>query len=247
METTFGLLHRLEAQRRRVDRIVLVAGASPGMTIDELQRAVVDVAGRFGFLIAGTVPLTTATPNVTDIQSRVSTAQADVVLFAVSNAAQAAAAADLAGRIRGQRSVVAFGPGVGALDQLRTPPLELLRTAGWSTDYARRHPVAAAVAAMYERKYRTPMDSVAAATFTATLSLAIAINQAGKADPASVREAMQQLSLAATQTIMPWNGIRFDANGSNQLAAGVVEQRVPNGFQVVYPNELAAMTLTWPA
>jgi branched-chain amino acid transport system substrate-binding protein len=247
METTFGLLHRLEAQRRRVERIVLVAGAGPGVTIEELQTSVTDVAGRFGFLISTTVPLTTPTPNVSDIQARVNSAQADVVLFAVANAAQAAAAADLATRVRGVRSVVAFGPGVGSLDQLRTPPLDLLRTAGWSTEYAKRHPVAAAVTALYERKFRMPMDGIAAATFTATLSLAAAINQAGSSDPASVREAMQQLSLAATQTIMPWNGLRFDANGLNQLAAGVVEQRVPSGFQVVYPNELAAMTLSWPA
>jgi hypothetical protein len=39
---------------------------------------------------------------------------------------------------------------------------------------------------------------------------------------------------------MPWNGVRFDGNGVNQLAAGVVEQRSQNGYLVVHPAELAA-------
>jgi branched-chain amino acid transport system substrate-binding protein len=54
-----------------------------------------------------------------------------------------------------------------------------------------------------------------------------------------VRNAVQALTLPVTQTIMPWNGVRFDGNGVNQLAAGVVEQRSPNGYLVVHPAELA--------
>ena len=53
--------------------------------------------------------------------------------------------------------------------------------------------------------------------------------------------------MPATQTIMPWDGIRFDGNGSNQLGAAVVEQRLPSGFQVVHPTELAAAKLRWPS
>jgi branched-chain amino acid transport system substrate-binding protein len=58
--------------------------------------------------------------------------------------------------------------------------------------------------------------------------------------PPVIRNAVQQLSLPATQTVMPWNGIRFDGSGYNQLAAGVIEQHVPNGYQVIHPIELAA-------
>ena len=52
--------------------------------------------------------------------------------------------------------------------------------------------------------------------------------------------------MPATQTIMPWNGIRFDSTGSNQLASSVIEQQTGSGYQVVYPNELAAAKITWP-
>ena len=38
---------------------------------------------------------------------------------------------------------------------------------------------------------------------------------------------------------MPWDGIQFDAGGQNPLAAGLVEQRNGNAFQVIFPRELA--------
>jgi hypothetical protein len=44
---------------------------------------------------------------------------------------------------------------------------------------------------------------------------------------------------------MPWNGVRFGANGQNQLAAAVVEARAPGGYQVVFPRELATVPMVW--
>jgi branched-chain amino acid transport system substrate-binding protein len=46
--------------------------------------------------------------------------------------------------------------------------------------------------------------------------------------------------------IMPWNGVRFNSEGQNQLAAGVVEGW-DDGFRVVYPRELAAGPMVWTA
>jgi hypothetical protein len=37
---------------------------------------------------------------------------------------------------------------------------------------------------------------------------------------------------------MPWSGVRFDASRQNVAANGVVEQRVGQAFQVVFPKEL---------
>ena len=86
----------------------------------------------------------------------------------------------------------------------------------------------------------------AASAFTATMALAVSLDTAKSFGVSEVRAAVQQLNLPATQTIMPWNGIRFDGTGNNQLAASVIEQQTGNGFQVVYPNELAAAKITWP-
>jgi branched-chain amino acid transport system substrate-binding protein len=51
--------------------------------------------------------------------------------------------------------------------------------------------------------------------------------------------------LPATQVMLPWNGIRFDATGQNTLAGAVMEARTPAGFRVVYPRELAVVPVPW--
>jgi len=45
--------------------------------------------------------------------------------------------------------------------------------------------------------------------------------------------------------IMPWGGIRFDANGQNQLAAAVVEGLDGSGFRITYPPELMVGPTIW--
>jgi branched-chain amino acid transport system substrate-binding protein len=105
------------------------------------------------------------------------------------------------------------------------------------------------VAELYQRRFGVAMSDAAAGVFTAMLTLAMAVDAAGPADPsgnsARVRAALRRVSLPATQTIMPWDGVRFDGSGQNQLAAAVVEQRAPGGFQVVYPREVATLPLMW--
>jgi branched-chain amino acid transport system substrate-binding protein len=89
------------------------------------------------------------------------------------------------------------------------------------------------------------MGGPAANAFTATVVLAMAVDTAGGGDPAGIRSALRALAIPAIRTIMPWNGLRFDASGQNQLAAAVVEQRAGAGFQVVYPRELATAAASW--
>jgi hypothetical protein len=45
--------------------------------------------------------------------------------------------------------------------------------------------------------------------------------------------------------IMPWDGIRFNAHGQNDLAAAVIEGWDPSGFRLVYPRELSAGPAIW--
>jgi len=82
------------------------------------------------------------------------------------------------------------------------------------------------------------------------MTVALALDSAGMSDPGvdgsrRLRAALRQVWVPATRTIMPWNGIRFDGSGQNELAAGVVEQRGPAGFQVVFPRELSAVPVSW--
>ena len=91
------------------------------------------------------------------------------------------------------------------------------------------------------------MTAAAATSFTATMAAAQAIDAAGTLDPIATRGALRRLSILATQMVMPWNGLRFDANGQNELAAGVIEGWAGGRFRVVYPRELAAGPMIWSA
>jgi branched-chain amino acid transport system substrate-binding protein len=152
--------------------------------------------------------------------------------------------------MRSRIPVLGLGHGFDALAPLPVSSVDsstpvVLRAAGWSADFAARNPTAVAVSSLYQRRSGLRMSVSAANAFTATIALAAAIDAAGSADPASVRAALRQLWVPATQTIMPWNGVRFGANGQNQLAAAVVEARAPGGYQVVFPRELATVPMVW--
>jgi branched-chain amino acid transport system substrate-binding protein len=109
----------------------------------------------------------------------------------------------------------------------------------WSREIAGRSDIAKAVMEQYEARFNQPMSETAAGTFTAVLVLAEAIDNAGSTDPQHVRAALLNLDIPGREMIMPWSGVRFDAaSHQNVGASGVVEQRVGDAFQVVFPSEL---------
>jgi branched-chain amino acid transport system substrate-binding protein len=143
----------------------------------------------------------------------------------------------------GQQPVsLAMGPGfnVQTIRQaIGTGGTGLLHTTAWSQDFASRNPAASTVANLYQRRFNTPMTEAAAETFTATMTLAQAIDAARSVDAQRVRTALLSLDVAGRDTIMPWGGIRFEQTGENTLAAGLVEQVTATSARVVFPRELA--------
>ena len=232
------MLYR-QRDSNRFQRIVTAAGAPSGPLGDEaasLKNSIEDLSRASGYEVAGKdhiVPLSGA--DAGEPGSLVT--KDDAVIAIVTSAAEASAANDLAVRLKGVAPVIAIGPAVAALDQVKSPVA--LRVAGWSNEFAARNPIAQVIGAMYEQAFHTKLTEVAADAFMATLVMAMAMDQSVDYTKQSVRNAVQALTLPVTQTIMPWNGVRFDGNGVNQLAAGVVEQRSPNGYLVVHPAELA--------
>lgn len=169
----------------------------------------------------------------------------DLILALATTPETAAGFFELGAQLIAPIPVIGLGGGFDAADRVRDSVPAALRTASWSAELARRTPVGKAVTDIYERQYGGSMTVEAANAFTATMALALAIDAAGSSDPATIRGALRQLTLPATQMIMPWNGIRFDADGQNRLAAAVVEGAGPAGFRVVYPRELATGPVVW--
>jgi branched-chain amino acid transport system substrate-binding protein len=141
------------------------------------------------------------------------------------------------------RPLIAMGSGFA--DDLPAADPGVLRATTWSAELAGRRPLTRAVSALYEDRHGGPMTAAAAAAFTATLTLAQAVDAAGSTAPAAVRTALRGLSVPATHTIMPWNGVRFRADGQNELAAAVVEQVAGGEARLVYPPEMAAVEVAW--
>lgn len=141
--------------------------------------------------------------------------------------------------------LIGLGQGFRRLDQPPTPSSTLMRTVQWSAELAQRSPAAKQVAKLYQERFGKPMTAAAADAFTAVIALAVAMNTARSSEPAAIRTALRQTTLPATQMIMPWNGLRFGADGQNPLAAAVVEQWQQQSFRLVYPVELASGPAQW--
>jgi branched-chain amino acid transport system substrate-binding protein len=129
-------------------------------------------------------------------------------------------------------------PSSAVVSSAGTAGEDLFYGTAWSREITGRSSMAKAVMERYEERFGQPMGETAAATFTAVLVLAEAIDNAGSVDPQRVRAALLNLDIPGRETIMPWSGVRFDASLQNVAANGVVEQRVGQAFQVVFPNEL---------
>jgi branched-chain amino acid transport system substrate-binding protein len=116
----------------------------------------------------------------------------------------------------------------------------LMRSTSWSAESADRNPAAQAVTALYKRNYNSDMTEAAASAFTAVMTVAQAVNQAGTLDDQRVRSALLSIDVPGEQTIMPWAGIQFDETHQNTLAQTLVEQYHNQKFAVVYPRDAAA-------
>lgn len=122
----------------------------------------------------------------------------------------------------------------------------LFSSTAWSREVAARNTSAKRIMDLYEERFGTAMTEVAAGSFTAVLTLAKAVQDAGSVQPEPVRTALLNVSISGRDTIMPWEGVRFDATHQNTAAAGVVEQLVDGSFRAVFPRELVQLSPVWP-
>ena len=76
--------------------------------------------------------------------------------------------------------------------------------------------------------------------------LADAINRAKSTEPAAIIKALQATNLSATQVILPYKGVKFDAKGQNVEGAGGMEQIIDGKYVFVWPAKFAQAKLVWP-
>jgi branched-chain amino acid transport system substrate-binding protein len=117
----------------------------------------------------------------------------------------------------------------------------------YNADLAKRIPNLAKVNELFKKNSGgRDLSDVPAREFTAFMVLIDAINRAGSTDPEKIRIALTQTNIPAKNLIVPYKGVKFNANGHNELQRGILMQ-VQNGqYCTIYPFELAACEVKYP-
>jgi branched-chain amino acid transport system substrate-binding protein len=238
-EMMFALIQRQVAGSGPVRIGVLTEGRGQAAVAAADLR---DRAARAGYAVPFEGDLAAGVTQLDTYVDELSARDCQLVVAVADTAVAASRAVEVAARLAPPLPVVGLGAG---FDDLRpSARVPVLRTATWSAELALRSPLGQAVGERYAAQFGRPMTAHAANSFTATMVLASAIDAAGTTARPAIRGALRQVSVPATQMIMPWGGLRFDASGQNTLAAGVIEGW-DSGYRVVYPPELATGPIVW--
>jgi branched-chain amino acid transport system substrate-binding protein len=237
-EAIYSTLRQEKVRPMRIS--MLYTSDAPG---ESLHRVLHDLAPQADYDEHGMVKFDRGQRNLVPELQELRDEKKPEVLFLMTSTASDAARVLKTMDAMGYRppEIFVFGGGVSEPQVLRaagTAGEGLFYSTAWSREIAGRSGIAKAVMERYEERFNRPMSNIAAGTFTAVLVLAEAIDNAGSTDPQRVRAALLNLDIPGRETIMPWSGVRFDASRQNVAANGVVEQRVGDTFQVVFPAEL---------
>ncbi len=115
----------------------------------------------------------------------------------------------------------------------------------FALDATRARPAIPAINGAYRARNGKDLNDNTARQVTGLQVLADAINRAGAARPEAIRKALAEARVPGEQLIVPWQGVRFDANGQNIEATPVIQQVTTGIYRTVYPFELASLDAMW--
>ncbi|MCZ2498267.1 ABC transporter substrate-binding protein [Xylophilus sp. Kf1] len=116
----------------------------------------------------------------------------------------------------------------------------------WALDLAKNNPLIRQVNDLFMQKYKINFTGNSSRTFTGLMVLADAINRAGSTQPEAIRKALTETDIPASKLIMPWKGVKFDADGQNTLGQGILVQIMNGQNNTVWPFEVATRDVVWP-
>lgn len=246
-EAMFGLLDAQKEQGRDTDRIAVIhTNDEYGTDGAEVTREIAEAGGRE---IVADVKYEPTTTDLTPQVQQVRAAKPDAV-FVLSYTNDAVLLVKTMKRLGYEPpAVLAYGAGFADpafLEGVGSDADGMMSRASWSLELAEKKPTTKAIAEMFEARFRRPMSENSARGFTGMLALAQAIDEAGSTEPQKIADALRNLDVPGERTIMPWQGIKFDAKQQNAEAAGVVEQLVGGEYRVVFPPDVAGREATWP-
>jgi branched-chain amino acid transport system substrate-binding protein len=123
----------------------------------------------------------------------------------------------------------------------------ILRRSPIGLDLADKKPLVKRVNELYkERSGGQDLFEAPARVITGFQTLLDAVNRAGSIEQEAVRKAMLETNLPEDEIIMPWKGVKFGADGQNELVAAILMQLRGGNFHTVWPFDLASRDVLYP-
>lgn len=243
----FNFLDQMNTTRRAGIETVAVVHENTefGTGVAEVVR---ELAAKHGYSLIADIPYPDGTRDVAAIAARIKRLNPHV-LFQASYTPEAVLFTRTFRRLHYRPNLLAFGAGysdAAYFDAVGQSGTDTISRAAWALDAMRGRPAAGRIAAMFRRRYATEMDENSARDFTAALTLFEAIDEAGSTDPNAVRDTLAAIDIPGRETIMPWAGIRFDRDGQNALARGLIVQRIGGAYRTIWPFDVATANVVWP-
>eukprot|EP01012_Entosiphon_sulcatum_P009943 TRINITY_DN15734_c0_g1_i1.p2 TRINITY_DN15734_c0_g1~~TRINITY_DN15734_c0_g1_i1.p2 ORF type:complete len:444 (+),score=121.85 TRINITY_DN15734_c0_g1_i1:96-1427(+) len=116
----------------------------------------------------------------------------------------------------------------------------------WALDQAERNPLIKKVNDLMVQRSGVNFNGNSARAFTGIAVLADAIDRAGSTTPDAIRKALQDTNIPASGLILPWKGVKFDANGQNELGQGIIVQVQDGKYVTVWPFDVATKPVVYP-
>ena len=121
----------------------------------------------------------------------------------------------------------------------------VMSRSSFAIDAVKTRPAIPMVNAAYKARNNKDLNDNTSRQVVAFQTLADAINRAGSAKPDDIRKALMATDIAGDQTIMPWEGVKFDETGQNVRATPVIQQIVNGNYITVFPSAVAAQEPGW--
>ena len=135
---------------------------------------------------------------------------------------------------------------------------DFIKALGKNADYAFSHTkfdsaliqkrkAAGQVSKMFEQRTGKAIWDAPAREFTASMTIADALQRAKSLAPADIVAALQETNIDGGDTISPYKGVKFNEKGQNVLATGLITQIQGGQHYPVWPKELATKEYVFPA
>lgn len=107
----------------------------------------------------------------------------------------------------------------------------------WALDLSKANPLIAEVNELFKARSGVDFTGDYIRAFTAVFVIADVLDRAGSTDPEALREALVATDIVNTgQMLVPWQGVKFDENGQNIFATGIITQVFDGSYATVWPT-----------